>query len=254
MLFDSEAFGVSPYIDGNEATQPSVFRLETPPLEDDMHRSLRNKLVSRDRVSSVGEAYRTLGETIVFTSGTYDMIHNGHSRYLAVAKSLGTVLVVGINADASVRKYKGPDRPILTAVRRAEQLAHLGYVDRVVIFEEDHPTEVIRDLKPHRSLTIEEGEFVGKMQERPDARAVLESGGEVYISPRQDPELSTSKLIEKIMEDGSRRLARKIRPLLNGNGSTVWEAIEAVNEESIRDALKRLSLLVNDDGVHSGSL
>jgi bifunctional ADP-heptose synthase (sugar kinase/adenylyltransferase) len=123
-------------------------------------------------------------------------------------------LVVGLNADDSIKTYKGDDRPILNQIRRAEMLAHLSVVDYVVIFDEDFSTEVIKDLKPDRFLCIEE-RWEGKLPQRPDVKTVVECGGEVFCSPRQDPELSTSKIITKLMEDGKRDLVKELSSALN---------------------------------------
>jgi D-beta-D-heptose 7-phosphate kinase/D-beta-D-heptose 1-phosphate adenosyltransferase len=85
----------------------------------------------------------------VFTNGVFDILHTGHFELLAEAKSLGDKLVVGINSDASVKRLKGEDRPINNAVKRVRQLEILPWVDRVVLFSDDTPYELIKKLKPH---------------------------------------------------------------------------------------------------------
>jgi D-beta-D-heptose 7-phosphate kinase/D-beta-D-heptose 1-phosphate adenosyltransferase len=85
---------------------------------------------------------------LVFTNGCFDILHVGHIRYLQVSKALGTKLVVGLNSDASVRRIKGPDRPINSQEDRAEVLRALACVDEVVIFDEDTPYELIKSLRP----------------------------------------------------------------------------------------------------------
>ncbi|HKI33282.1 MAG TPA: D-glycero-beta-D-manno-heptose 1-phosphate adenylyltransferase [Gemmataceae bacterium] len=92
--------------------------------------------------------WRARGQTVVWTNGCFDVLHVGHVRGLQEARGLGDVLVVGVNSDASVRKIKGPRRPIVPEAERAELLAALGCVDRVLVFGEDTPTEVIRRLQP----------------------------------------------------------------------------------------------------------
>jgi rfaE bifunctional protein nucleotidyltransferase chain/domain len=84
----------------------------------------------------------------VFTNGVFDLLHPGHVRYLREARRLGDALVVGVNADVSVRRNKGPDRPLNPDVERAELLAALDCVDAVVIFEEDTPDAIIRAVQP----------------------------------------------------------------------------------------------------------
>jgi rfaE bifunctional protein nucleotidyltransferase chain/domain len=94
------------------------------------------------------EAERAAGRRIVFTNGVFDLLHPGHVRYLQDARALGDVLVVGLNADRSVRRNKGPARPINGQDERAEILAALAAVDLVVIFDEDTPADIIGRLQP----------------------------------------------------------------------------------------------------------
>ncbi|MDH4063683.1 MAG: D-glycero-beta-D-manno-heptose 1-phosphate adenylyltransferase, partial [Acidobacteriota bacterium] len=91
---------------------------------------------------------RRQGGTVVFTNGVFDVLHPGHVRYLAEARRQGDALIVGLNADASVRRLKGPDRPISPAGERAEVLAALAAVDAVVIFDEETPLALITALQP----------------------------------------------------------------------------------------------------------
>jgi rfaE bifunctional protein nucleotidyltransferase chain/domain len=86
--------------------------------------------------------------TIVFTNGVFDLLHLGHVRYLAAARALGDALIVGLNGDASVRRNKGPRRPITSQDERAEVLLALSSVDAVVVFDQDTPAEIISALQP----------------------------------------------------------------------------------------------------------
>ena len=107
---------------------------------------------SREAVKHVGTHTLTvsdLEERIVFTNGVFDILHTGHFELLAEAKALGEKLIVGINSDASVKRLKGEDRPINDAVKRVRQLEILPWVDRVVLFSDDTPYELIKKLKPH---------------------------------------------------------------------------------------------------------
>jgi D-beta-D-heptose 7-phosphate kinase/D-beta-D-heptose 1-phosphate adenosyltransferase len=106
-----------------------------------------NLLDDDDLVRFVRDA-RSAGQRIVFTNGVFDLLHPGHVRYLQQARKLGDMLVVGLNSDASVRRNKGPDRPINPEDERAEVLAALDSVDAVVIFDEDTPAEIVRALQP----------------------------------------------------------------------------------------------------------
>jgi rfaE bifunctional protein nucleotidyltransferase chain/domain len=107
-----------------------------------------------DRVLSRADAVawvatrRAAGDTTVFTNGVFDLLHPGHVRYLEFARSLGDALIVGVNGDASVRRNKGPLRPITPEDERAELLAALASVDAIVIFDEDTPAEIIAALQP----------------------------------------------------------------------------------------------------------
>lgn len=89
------------------------------------------------------------GKRIVSTNGCFDILHVGHVRFLQAARSLGDVLVVGVNSDASVKRLKGPTRPVIGQADRAEILAALGCVDFVCIFEEDTPVEFLKGVQPN---------------------------------------------------------------------------------------------------------
>jgi len=104
---------------------------------------------SRDELRRRCDAARDAGKRIVLTNGAFDILHVGHVRSLIAAGALGDVLVVALNADASVRRLKGPLRPVIPAEERAETLAALGCVDFVHVFEESDVCELIRLLRPH---------------------------------------------------------------------------------------------------------
>lgn len=110
--------------------------------------SARHKILSRDAAARTCARARGLGERVVFTNGCFDLLHVGHVRSLEQARGLGDRLVVGINSDASVRRIKGPARPIVPARQRAEVLAALACVDWVVVFGEPTPLRLIRALRP----------------------------------------------------------------------------------------------------------
>ena len=104
--------------------------------------------LSRDQARQFTAACRESGRRVVFTNGVFDLLHPGHVRYLQQARALGDALIVGINADRSVRANKGPERPITPEAERAEILAALECVDAVTIFDEETPHNVISDLLP----------------------------------------------------------------------------------------------------------
>jgi rfaE bifunctional protein nucleotidyltransferase chain/domain len=88
------------------------------------------------------------GGTVVFTNGVFDLLHPGHLRYLSEARQLGDALIIGVNADRSVRANKGPSRPINRAEERVEILLAMGFVDAVVVFDEDTPLAIITEIQP----------------------------------------------------------------------------------------------------------
>ena len=133
---------------------------------------------------------------IVFTNGCFDILHAGHAYYLQKAKELGDILVVGINSDSSIRRIKGPKRPIVEEHMRAYLLDSLKPVDFVVIFDEDTPEKLIKAIRPHvlvKGADWEIKNIVG-------APFVLSYGGRVErVEFKFD--ISTSKIIERISEN-----------------------------------------------------
>lgn len=145
------------------------------------------------------EGWRAAGETIVFTNGVFDLLHRGHVEYLAEARALGDRLVVGLNSDASVRRLKGPARPIVAAADRAAVLRALACVDLVAEFEEDTPERLIRAVRP--GVLVKGGDWeVARIV----GREFVESlGGRVLSIPMREG-YSTSALVRRIREgDGS---------------------------------------------------
>ena len=113
-----------------------------------------------DEIKTLSSKLHSQGKKIVFTNGCFDILHVGHVKYLEVAKSYGDVLILGLNADSSVKKLKGPTRPINSQDDRAYILASLESVDYVVIFEEETPYELIKLIKPH--VLVKGGDYEGK--------------------------------------------------------------------------------------------
>lgn len=130
---------------------------------------------------------------VVFTNGCFDLLHVGHIRYLKEARAQGDLLVVGLNADASVRKLKGEERPLQNESERGEILAALGAVDYVTLFTEDTPENLIHAVKP--DVLVKGGDW--PIEKIVGAPFVLKNGGEVkslqFVNGR-----STSALVEKI--------------------------------------------------------
>jgi rfaE bifunctional protein nucleotidyltransferase chain/domain len=122
---------------------------------------------------------RSAGKVVVFTNGCFDLLHVGHIRCLQQARAKGDLLVVGVNTDASVRKLKGPDRPINPESDRAERLAALQCVDYVTLFPEDTPIELITAIRP--DIHVKGGDYAP--EDLPEAEAVRAVGGQVEIIP-----------------------------------------------------------------------
>ena len=136
---------------------------------------------------------RAEGARVVFTNGCFDLLHPGHVRYLAAARALGDVLVVGLNGDASVRRLKGPGRPVLGVEERVEVLAALAAVDHLIVFDDDTPQALIAALTPDvlvKGADWASEDIVGR-------DVVLARGGRVE---RVDlvPGASTSEIIRRI--------------------------------------------------------
>jgi rfaE bifunctional protein nucleotidyltransferase chain/domain len=147
----------------------------------------RNRLVARVAIE------RRKGARVVLANGCFDLFHVGHIRYLAGAKSLGDVLIVGINSDAEVRRLKGENRPFMPERERAEIVSALKFVDLVTIFDEPTVTELIRAVRPdfHAKGTDYTTDSV------PEREIVREYGGKVAIVG--DPkDHSSSDLIQKV--------------------------------------------------------
>ncbi len=107
----------------------------------------RDKIVKRSQIKEIFSGLKSTGKKIVFTNGCFDIIHVGHVRYLAEARSLGDILVIGLNSDASVSRIKS-GRPITQEDQRAEVLSALESVDYVVLFNEETPYELIKEVRP----------------------------------------------------------------------------------------------------------
>jgi len=130
---------------------------------------------------------------VVFTNGCFDILHRGHIEYLAKAAALGDFLVVGLNSDASVRRLKGPERPVTDEESRALALASLRFVERVVLFTEDTPYELIRYIKPQ--VLVKGGDY--QPQQIVGYDIVKHNGGKVITIDFVEG-FSTTALIEKL--------------------------------------------------------
>ena len=154
----------------------------------------QNKILSRETIAKKCETLRRHSRTIGFTSGAFDLLHAGHVDYLEKARAFCDVLIVGVNTDASVRKYKGPDRPIVPQQYRARVIAALESVDYVFLFEERRNQKNIEALRPN--YYIKAGDYsAGTLTSR---EAVETYGGEVRLVPVAQS-ISTTEIIDKIV-------------------------------------------------------
>ncbi|MBU4463335.1 MAG: D-glycero-beta-D-manno-heptose 1-phosphate adenylyltransferase [Proteobacteria bacterium] len=154
-----------------------------------------SKIVKIKELINTIDSLRRSGKQVVFTNGCFDIMHAGHVRYLAAARSEGEILVVGINSDKSVKLIKVKNRPIMPQDQRAEVLAGLWCVDYIVFFDEPDPLRLIQAIKPDVLVKGEdwpEDKIIG-------ADFVKADGGKV-VRVALVPDISTSMIIEKIVK------------------------------------------------------
>lgn len=154
------------------------------------------RVSSRDEMQGVVKTWQAEGYTVVFTNGVFDLLHVGHVRYLQEARKLGDKLIVGVNADKSVKRLKGPLRPINGEADRAEIIAALACVDGAVVFDEDTPVALLAYLKPN--IHTKGGDYVSAdaLPETPFVRAY---GGKVVILQLVDGK-STSLMLQRVQD------------------------------------------------------
>jgi rfaE bifunctional protein nucleotidyltransferase chain/domain len=156
-------------------------------------RRLKDKIKSLDELTPIVQQAKQHGCATVFTNGCFDILHSGHVKLLELCRQEGGALIVGLNSDASVRKLKGPDRPIVPQEQRAQVVAALEAVDYVVIFDEPDPLQVITRLVP--DVLIKGGDWT------PDTiigRDIVEAaGGRVFAIPLMDG-VSTTGIANKM--------------------------------------------------------
>lgn len=151
------------------------------------------QVLARDRFATTLRRLKSEGRRIVFTNGCFDLIHVGHVRLLALARSFGDVLAIGLNTDRSVRGLKGPARPIVDEASRAEVLAALAVVDYVTLFDEPTPLELIREVVP--DVLVKGGDYSPDTVVGRDV--VEEAGGQIRIVPLVDG-FSTTGLVQRL--------------------------------------------------------
>ena len=145
-------------------------------------------LIPNERIEEFAATLRAAGQRVVFTNGCFDILHAGHVRYLAAARALGDVLILGLNSDASVRRLKGETRPVNSEEDRAEVVGALKSVDYVVIFGEDTAEELIAKVQP--AVYAKGGDYT--LETLPEARIVESYGGEVAFIPLVEGKSTTN--------------------------------------------------------------
>ena len=157
-------------------------------------RNAESKILSIEAMKTERARLKKDGRRLVFTNGSFDLIHAGHVSYLAFARGQGDALVVGLNSDASVKRYKGDKRPVVPQDDRARVLAALECVDYVVMFDEDEPAELIAQLIPDVLVKGEDwAHYVS-------GRDVVEkNGGKVVLAPLVKGR-STTDIIHRVLE------------------------------------------------------
>jgi rfaE bifunctional protein nucleotidyltransferase chain/domain len=156
-------------------------------------RPTAEKIVALDRLLAVLGPRREAGERVTLTNGAFDLVHVGHLRSLEQARKLGDLLIVGLNSDASVRRYKAPDRPIVPQADRAELIAGLACVDYVVIFDESTAERLVAEVRP--DVYVKGADYEAALPERPVVEAY---GGQVVLVDLEAGR-STSGLIAEIV-------------------------------------------------------
>jgi len=159
-----------------------------------MTHSSADKIISRKEAARWVREQQDRNLRVVFTNGCFDLLHPGHVDYLEEARSLGDVLLVAVNTDASVRRLeKGPGRPVNPEHDRARVLAGLAAVDRVVLFDEDTPLQILTELQP--DILVKGGDY--RLEEVVGREVVLARRGQVRILPFREG-YSTSRLLERL--------------------------------------------------------
>ena len=150
-------------------------------------------MYSRQELVSARAEWKRAGKKVVFTNGCYDVLHPGHIRLLEKARSLGDILILALNTDASVQRLKGPNRPLISETERAELGSALAAVDAVTFFDEDTPRELIAAVLP--DILIKGADWAHFIAGREEVEA---AGGQVLALPLE-PGYSTTNIVEDVL-------------------------------------------------------
>ncbi|HSW80114.1 MAG TPA: adenylyltransferase/cytidyltransferase family protein [Candidatus Saccharimonadales bacterium] len=156
----------------------------------------KKRLIPMSDLMTLHEKLKENGKKIVFTAGSWDLLHVGQCRYLEEAKAKGDILVVGVSSNDAIRRVKGPNKPILDEKIRAEMLTFLRAVDFVTILPEPSCQPSLGLLKPDIFITVKE-EWASDYKNSKEFKTVSKYGGEVIVVDRQSTALSTTKIVQR---------------------------------------------------------
>lgn len=155
--------------------------------------SIQEKIYQLDELTRQVSRWKLKNKTIVFTNGVFDILHKGHISSLSQAASLGDILIVGVNSDDSVKRLKGPTRPVNEQDARCLLLASMVMTDAVILFEDDTPLNLIKAVMP--DVLVKGGDYT--VEQIAGAKEVIENGGRVVLADMVDG-ISTTRIIEKL--------------------------------------------------------
>lgn len=156
----------------------------------------KKRLIAQSDLMTLGEKLKEQNKKVVFTAGSWDLIHAGQCRYLEHAKSFGDVLVVGVSSNRAISQVKGPNKPILDEKIRAEMLTFLRSVDFVTVLPEPSCQPSLGLLKPDVYVTVKE-DWTGKYKDSREYKTVTKYGGEVMVVDRQSTSISTTNILQR---------------------------------------------------------
>ena len=161
-----------------------------------MANTWKKRLIAQSDLMVLHEKLKEKGKKIVFTAGSWDLLHVGQCRYLEEAKAKGDILVVGVSSNEAIKRVKGPNKPILDEKIRAEMLTYLRSVDFVTILPEPSCTPSLGLLQPDIFITVKE-DWAAAYKESKEYKTVTKYGGEVIVVDRQSTALSTTKIVQR---------------------------------------------------------
>lgn len=156
----------------------------------------KKRLIDQSDLMTLNEKLKEKGKKIVFTAGSWDLLHVGQVRYLEESKKEGDILVVGVSSNNAIKKVKGPNKPILDEMIRAEMLTHIRSVDFVTILPEPSCQPTLGLLKPDIYITVKE-DWTQDYKESKEYKTVVKYGGNVIVVDRQSTSISTTKIIQR---------------------------------------------------------